>query len=317
MRTYIIRRLILLIPTFFLVTIIVFGVIRLIPGDIIDQMIAEHGRITQFSRAELEGILGLDTPIHVQYARWINGIFLHGDIGTSLWDRTPVIEDILVRLPVTIELCILSVIIALIIAFPIGIYSAIRQDTPGDYIGRSIAILFISVPNFWIGTLIIVFPALWWGWMPPIEYKPFFENQIQNLEMFILPAVTLGMLLCGVTMRMIRSMMLEVLRQDYIRTAWSKGLKERVVITRHALKNAMIPVITLVGLQIVPLIGGAVIIEQIFCLPGMGVYLLEGIFSRDYPVITGAVLFIAVIVLLINLFIDLTYGFLDPRVQYK
>jgi len=317
MRAYIIRRLLLIIPTFILVTIIVFAVVRLIPGDIVDQMMAEWGRITEGSRAELEAILGLDAPIYVQYGRWMEDIFLHGDLGDSLWQRTPVMDDILARFPVTLELCLLGVIAALIISFPIGVYSAIRQDTWGDYTGRSFAILCIAVPNFWLGTLVVVFPALWWGWSPPIMYTPFIENPLKNLEMFIIPGVILGMMLCGVTMRMMRAMMLEVLRQDYIRTAWSKGLREGTIVMRHALKNALIPVITLVGLQVAPLIGGAVIIEQIFCLPGIGMYLLEGIYSRDYPTVCGAVLFVTVFVLLINLFVDLTYGFLDPRVHYR
>ncbi len=317
MTAYIIRRLLLIIPIFILVTMIVFALVRLIPGDVVDQMIAEHGRITEFARSELEAALGLDVPIYVQYGRWISGIFLRGDIGTSLWQHTPVMDDIIARVPVTLELCVLGVIVALIISFPIGIYSGIRQDTAGDYIGRSFAIACIALPGFWIGTMIMVFPALWWGWAPPMIYVPFFKNPAENLMQFIIPAAVLGMALSGVTMRMTRAMMLEVLREDYIRTAWSKGLKESVVIIRHAMKNALIPIVTLIGLQVAPLIGGAVIIEQIFCLPGIGLYLLGAIFSRDYPKVCGAVLFTAIFVLLLNLVVDLTYAYLDPRVQYR
>jgi len=207
--------------------------------------------------------------------------------------------------------------VALIIAFPIGIYSAIRQDTWGDYIGRTFAILCIAVPGFWLGTLIIVFPSIWWGWSPSISLIRFPEDPMGNLVQFIVPAIVLGMALSGVTMRMTRTMMLEVLRQDYIRTAWSKGLKERVVVIRHALKNALIPVVTLVGLQLPILVGGTVIIEQIFSLPGMGRLIVEATFDRDYPMITGVMLFFAIAVMLINLFVDLTYAYFDPRVHYR
>ena len=249
--------------------------------------------------------------------RWVGNIILHGDLGTSIWKSTPVSQEIMARIPVTIELGLLSLITALVISFPIGVYSAIRQDTGGDYIARSFAILCISVPAFWTGTMVMVFPPLWWGWSPPVILIPFTEDPLGNLQMFIVPAVIMGMLLSGVNMRMMRTMMLEVLRQDYIRTAWSKGLKERVIIMRHALKNALIPVITIIGLQMPILIGGAVIMEQIFCLPGIGRLLLQSIVMRDYPLVTGVMLFFAGAMLLINLIVDLTYGFLDPRVHYR
>jgi len=218
---------------------------------------------------------------------------------------------------VTFELGFLALIIALLISFPIGVYSAIRQDTGGDYIARSIAIIFISVPAFWTGTMIMIFPALWWGWSPPVMLIKFNVDPLGNLQMFIVPAVLMGMLLSGVNMRMMRTMMLEVLRQDYIRTAWSKGLRERVVVIRHALKNALIPVVTIIGLQMPIMIGGTVILEQIFCLPGVGRLLLEAIVQRDYPVVTGVMLFFATAILIINLLVDLTYAYLDPRVSYR
>jgi len=258
-RAYIIRRLLLIIPTIVLASLIVFTIIRLIPGSIIDLILAEAVAAVDLTRADIERALGMDVPIHVQYVRWVGNIILHGDLGTSIWKSTPVSQEIMARIPVTIELGLLSLITALVISFPIGVYSAIRQDTRGDYMGRSFAILCISVPGFWLGTMIMIYPSLWWGWSPPVLLIPFTEDPLGNLQMFIIPAVIMGMLLSGVNMRMMRTMMLEVLRQDYIRTAWSKGLTERVIIMRHALKNALIPVITIIGLQMPILIGGAVI----------------------------------------------------------
>jgi peptide/nickel transport system permease protein len=320
MSAYIIRRLLLLIPTLFLVTIIVFLMVRLIPGDVIDLIMEEHMFETKRGReVNIEAIksrLGLDLPIHVQYARWVGDVF-RGDLGESMWTDRPVTEELRNRLPVSLELGILGIIVGLIIAVPVGIYSAIRQDTVGDYLGRSFAILCIAVPNFWVATMVIVFPSIWWQWTPALEYIPLVENPLENFKQFIIPAAILGMVLSGYTMRMTRTMMLEVLRQDYIRTAWSKGLRERVVIVRHALKNALIPVVSIAALQIPVLIGGSVIIEQIFSLPGMGRYFLEAIADRDYTIVSGINLVVASVVLLNNLMTDLTYAYLDPRVQYR
>jgi peptide/nickel transport system permease protein len=211
----------------------------------------------------------------------------------------------------------MAMITALIIALPIGTYSAIRQDTGGDYVGRSIAILCISLPGFWLGTMVIVFPSVWWNWTPSMEYIPFLSDPGTNLVQFIIPAVIMGMVMSGNTMRMTRTMMLEVLRQDYIRTAWSKGLAERVVVTRHALKNALIPVVTIVGLQVPILIGGTAIMEQIFVLPGVGRYLVEALGRRDYPILSGINLIMASFVLVVNLVVDVIYAYLDPRIQYR
>jgi len=317
MQAYIIRRLLLIIPTLFIASLMVFLTIRLIPGNVIELMASQGEYFTDMDRASIEHALGLDVPVHVQYGRWIGGIITHGDLGTSLWRQTSVTTEVVSAIPVTFELGLIAIVVGLIIAMPIGIYSAIRQDTGSDYIGRSFAILCIAVPGFWLGTMIVVFPSLWWGWSPPIQLIPFDEDPIGNLKQFIIPAVVIGMALSGVTMRMTRTMVLEVLRQDYIRTAWAKGLRERVVVMRHALKNALIPVITIIGLQVPLMIGGAVIIEQIFCLPGMGRLMVEATFQRDYPVISGVMFVIAVIVLLVNLLVDLTYSSLDPRVRYR
>ena len=318
MRTYIIRRLLLLIPNLFIVASLVFLLVRLIPGDVIDAMVSEVGPGTSgaMDRAAIERRLGLDVPIHVQYGRWI-GQILQGNLGTSLRGDEPVVEQILPRLPVTFELGVFAVVIGLLISLPIGIYSAIRQDTAADYGARSLAIIFISVPSFWTATIVIVFPAIWWAWTPPLELIPFAEDPLGNLRMFLLPAALLGTALSGTTMRMTRTMALEVLRQDYIRTAWSKGLKEGVVVMRHALKNALIPVVTIVGYQLPILIGGSVIIEQIFGLPGIGRLLLSALSLREYHLVSAINLMTAAAVMVINLGIDLTYAYLDPRVRYE
>ena len=318
MQTYIIKRVLALIPTLFLATVIVFFVIRLIPGDIIDQMIAQNESSDQeLTRAKLQKALGLDVPIYVQYGRWIKKIVLEGDLGVSLWDNAPVTEELADRLPVSIELGLISIGFGLLIAIPVGVISAIRQETAIDYIGRTLSILGLSVPNFWLGTMVVVLPSIWWGWSPPIEVVPITEDPIENLKLFLLPGCITGLLFSAVLMRMTRAMMVDVLRQDYIRTAWAKGIRERIVIVRHALKNALIPVVTIVGLQIPILVAGLVVMEQIFALPGMGTLILDSIFSRDYPIITGVMLVIGVFILIVNLLVDLSYGLLDPKIRVK
>ena len=318
MRAYIIRRLLLIIPTLFILSIIVFLAVRLIPGDIIDVMVRRMEWVGgDFDREALEHMLGLDVPVHVQYGRWIGGIFLHGTLGKSILGDWLVEERIIGRMPVTLELGVLAIVIGLVIALPVGIYSAIRQDTAADYAGRSIAIIGLATPNFWLGIMVMIFPAIWWGWAPPMKLIPFTEDPLGNLGMFIIPSVILGTAMAASTMRMTRTMMLEVLRQDYIRTAWSKGLKERIVIMRHAIKNALIPVVSLIGLQLPILVGGSVIMENIFALPGIGRLFLNALEQRDYPVVSGINLVFASVVLLNNLFIDMIYPYLDPRVRYR
>ena len=318
MRAYLIRRLLALIPTLIIATLIVFFVIRLVPGDIIDQMIAQNDATDQaLTREKLKEALGLNVPIHVQYYRWVKAIVTEGDLGNSLWDDTPVTEEVLDRLPVSVELGLISIIVSLMIAIPVGIISAIRQETAVDYIGRTISILGLSIPNFWLATMVVVLPSIWWGWSPPVMIVSLWESPLENLQMFILPGLIMGLVFSAVIMRMTRTMMLEVLRQDYIRTAWAKGMKEKVIIIRHALKNALIPVITIIGLQIPVLLAGLVIMEQIFALPGLGSLILGSIFSRDYPVVTGVMLLIGLFILIINLLVDISYGFLDPKVKYK
>ena len=317
-RAYAIRRLLALVPTLLFASLIVFLTVRLIPGDVIDLMLSQNDiSAGKQSRVQLEAALGLDTPMPLQYLRWIGQIVLHGSLGRSLWQNTPVTSLLAERMPVTFELGLLALLVAVTVALPIGVLAAIRQDTLGDYVGRSFSILMLAVPGFWLGTLVIVFPSIWWGWSPEIQYIPFWSNPLGNLGQMIVPAAILGCALSAVTMRMTRTMMLEVLRQDYIRTAWAKGLDERRVVIRHALRNALIPVVTLIGLQAPVLIGGAVIMEQIFVIPGMGLLLLDAVSQRDYPIITGVFLVVGVAVQLINLIVDLSYGFLDPKVRFR
>ena len=317
MRAYVIRRLLLIIPTLFILSILVFLTVRFIPGDVVDAMVGEMElMVTDIDRERVLHMLGLDAPFHVQYGRWLGGIFLHGTLGESLYGSWTIEDKIIGRLPVTIELGLLSIVIGLVIALPAGIYSAIRQDTVADYVGRSIAIIGLATPNFWLGIMVMIYPAIWWGWAPPMEVVPFTEDPLGNLGVLIIPSLILGTAMAAATMRITRTMMLEVLRQDYIRTAWSKGLKERVVVMRHAVKNALIPVVALIGLQLPILIGGAVIMENIFNLPGLGRLMVDALSDRDYPVVSGVNLFFGTAVLAINLIIDLIYPYLDPTVRY-
>ena len=333
MRAYIIRRVLLIIPTLFILTVLVFLSLRFIPGDVIDIMASRLDHtLAGFDREAIERALGLDQPVYVQYGRWIGVLptpdwvtgeshfkgLLQGTLGHSLVGGGYAIgERILDRLPVTIELGVMSIVIGLLIALPVGIYSAIRQDTAVDYAGRSIAVLGLATPNFWLGVMVMIYPAIWWAWAPPMEYVPFTEDPLGNLGMFLIPSLILGTASAAATMRMTRTMMLEVLRQDYIRTAWSKGLKEKAVVMRHAIKNALIPVVTLIGLQLPILVGGAVIIENIFNLPGLGRLLLDALQARDYPVVSGVNLVFATMVVGVNLLTDLIYPYLDPRVRYE
>jgi peptide/nickel transport system permease protein len=318
MRAYVIRRLFLIIPTLVLVTIFVFLLVRFIPGNVIDLMLTDlqPGSGTELTRETLLHSLGLDVPIHIQYANWLTNV-VHGDLGKSLWTNRSITGDIISRLPISLELGVFAIVTALIIAVPIGVFSAIRQDTWGDYIGRTVAILCISLPAFWVGTMVIVYASVWLNWSPAVGYIPITQDVPGNLLQFVIPGFIMGMVMSGTTMRMTRTMMLEVLRQDYIRTAWSKGLNEWTVIIRHTVKNALMPVATIVGMMFPILIGGSVILEQIFALPGIGRFLIDALNRRDYPVISGINLVMATFVLVINLIVDVTYGYLDPRVQMK
>ncbi len=320
MRAYVIRRILLMVPTLFILTILIFMSVRFIPGDVVDMMMQQmmlSGALLDMDRDAFEHALGLDQPIYVQYADWISGIFVRGTLGESLMHEFTIEERILGRLPVTLELGLLAILIGLVIALPVGIYSAVRRDRIADYAGRSAAIIGIATPNFWLGIMVMVYPAIWWGWSPPLRLVRFIDDPLGNLAMFLIPSLILGTGGAAATMRMTRTMMLEVLRQDYIRTAWAKGLRERVVVVRHAIKNAMIPVVTMVGMQLPILVGGSVIIENIFNLPGLGRLMVLALQERDYPVVQGVNLMFGSVVLVNNLFIDLVYAFLDPRIRYR
>ena len=310
---YALKRLLLVVPTLFLVSLFVFAIIRAIPGDVVDMMLEQF----QYGKdaAELRTKLGLDRPLLEQYLRWVVGI-VHGDLGESLWTRRPAALDLADRFPVTITLSLLAIAMSLVLAMPVGILGAIRQDSAADYAARSFAIGALAIPSFWLGTLIVVVPSVYFNWAPDIgNFVPFRREPLRYLGQFLLPAVCLGITQAGVIMRMTRGMMLEVLRHDYVRTAWSKGLASRAVVLHHALRNAMIPIVTVIGGQMPFYFGGSIVMEHIFGLPGMGSFVLEAINRRDYPVLQAVNLFLALLVIFSNLLVDLSYGVLDPRVR--
>ena len=320
MRAYVIRRILLMIPTLFILSVLVFMSVRFIPGDVVDMMMQQmmlSGALLDMDREAFERVLGLDRPIYVQYADWIAGILVRGTLGESLMHEFTIEQRILGRLPVTLELGLLAILIGWAIALPVGIYSAVRRDGVADYAGRSAAIIGLATPNFWLGIMVMVYPAIWWGWSPPLRLVRFIDNPPGNLAMFLIPSLILGTGSAAGLMRMTRTMMLEVLRQDYIRTAWSKGLRERVVVVRHAIKNGMIPIVTIIGMQLPILVGGSVIIENIFNLPGLGRLMVLALQERDYPVVQGVNLMFGSVVIANNLMIDLVYASLDPRIRYR
>lgn len=323
MRGYLVRRILLIIPTIFIVTMLIFLISRFIPGNVIDLMVSEMSTLAEMEAAvniDVDYIrhqLGLDVPIHVQYGRWVGGLITRLDFGESLWTGRPLVDELRMRYPITFELSIMALIIGLVIALPVGVYSAIRQDTIKDYVGRTFAIAGLSIPNFWLATMVMVLPAIWWGWSPPVEYIPLVKDPAGNLGQFIIPAIIMGTATSASMMRMTRTMMLEVLRNDYIRTAWAKGLKERVIVLRHTLRNAGLPLITMLGARIPGLLSGSIVMEQIFCLPGMGRLMIEAINNRDYPIISGVNLIMAALTMACILLTDISYAYIDPRIRYK
>ncbi len=317
MRTYVLRRSLLAIPTLLLSSLLIFSIMRVLPGDIIYTVLGDT--LVNVPQSEIEALkkeVGLDKPLYEQYVTWIAAA-MKGDLGKSLRYRQPVSDMIASRLPVTLELGVLALLLSVIVGIPVGVLAALRQDTLADYAFRGFAIANLSVPSFWLATLVVVLPAIWFRYTPPLAYVSFFDNPIENLKLLIAPAIILGLATSATKVRMTRAMMLEVMRNDYIRTAWAKGLPERVIIYRHALKNALIPVITLFGLQVTAILGGTVIMESVFSLPGMGRLLIEAITYRDYTVVQGIALLIVVWVVITNLLVDLSYGFLDPRVRFR
>jgi peptide/nickel transport system permease protein len=316
MRMYVVRRFLHGLLVLWLVSLVIFSLVRILPGDAVIMQLDQAAAPTPEVLARARQELGLERPFLVQYRSWITSA-VQGDLGRSLITRRPVTQELLKRINLTCHLAVMSIIVAMLIALPVGVLSAMKQDTASDYIARFLAVLGLSLPDFWLATVIITFLAIWVQWIPPIGFAPLWEDPARCLGQLLIPALIIGARLAAVSMRMTRSSLLEVLRQDYIRTAWAKGLNARTVTVRHALRNALVPVVTLVGLQAPLLIGGAVIVEQIFVIPGMGLLLLDAVNQRDYPIITGVFLIVGVAVMFINLIVDLSYGLLDPRVRYR
>ncbi len=317
MQRYIARRLLLTIPTLLGVTFVVFIILRFVPGSVVDLIGGDFGAGNPEVKAALKKEFGLDQNVAQQYVNWLGDI-VRLDLGKSLISDRTITSELQHRLPITFELGLLAIFFSLLIALPVGIISAIRQDSAADYVGRSFAIGLLAAPGFWIAILAITLAGRYFTWgVPPKSYVDLTENPISNLKMLSVPAMILGAGLSGGVMRFTRSSMLEVLRQDYIRTAWSKGLAERSIIVRHALRNALIPVVTVIGLQLPLVVGGTVIIEQIYSIPGMGRYYITSVNSLDYPVIQAINLIVACVVVFTNLGVDVLYSVLDPRIRYS
>ena len=317
MRTYLAKRLLLIVPTLFGVAAVVFLIMRVIPGDVTLLILGgdQTGRIDPQQLAAMRHQLGLDQPLAVQFGTWLWGV-LRLDFGTSLWTGQPVIEEVLIRLPLSLEVAILATIVSVLLAIPLGMLAAVRQDTWVDYVIRVGSIGGQAIPSFWVGILVILFLVIYFGWGPPLEFTPPWVDPWANFQQLVWPVATVGYRYAAVTTRMTRSTVLEVLREDYIRTAWAKGLRERAVVIRHALKNAMLPVITLVGTEFAFLIGGLVVTETVFTLNGVGRFVVDAVAHRDYPVVQALVFLIALCFVVVNLLIDLTYAWLDPRIRY-
>ena len=319
MRTYALRRLGLFIPTLILTTLIVFVLFFLVPGDAALVILTGEegaGAVTDEDIARMRHELGLDRPIHVQYGSWIWGI-LRGDLGTSIWYQTPVIDELKDKFVVTVELSIFGIAMAFLMAVPLGIISAVKQDTWPDYISRIVSLVGIALPTFWLSILMVYFLAYTFNWLPPLGYATLWEDPWLNLEQLFFPALAIAFHDLAFTARVTRSSMLEVLREDYMRTARAKGLKEMAVVGRHALKNAILPVVTVSGYQFARALGGVIIVETIFVVPGLGRFVIESILHRDFVVLQAVILLTAAVVLTLNLVIDLLYGILDPRIRYQ
>jgi len=311
---YITKRFLFTVLVLWLVSVIVFGAVRLIPGDVCKIVLATSD-VDERQCQVIRHDLGLDRPAAVQYLHYMGGV-LRGDFGKALISKRDVWGEIRTRIPLTLELALLATVFALALAIPIGVISAVKQDTPIDYLLRFLTIGWLSIPSFWLGTMLIVFPARWWGYSPPVGYVDLWKDPLKNLHQLYLPAIALGLALSASLARLTRSSMLEVLRQDYIRTARAKGLRERTMVFRHALRNALIPVITLFAIQFGVLLGGTVVLESIFSLPGLGTLALNAVLLKDYPQVQGLVLFFATTLVLINLVVDLSYAWIDPRIRY-
>jgi peptide/nickel transport system permease protein len=316
MHKYVIRRLLLSVPVLLLSSLIVFGLMRVMPGDALTALMGESGNASAKDLEKLRKDLGLDRPYYEQYALWVWQMVSFNP-GDSIFTNEPIPVALKKAIPVTLELATLSIILGLTIAIPVGVLSATRQDSASDYVGRVVAVSGLSMPEFWLGTLVITFAAIWFHWIPPIGYVSLWDSPWKNLQQFLVPAAILGFRLSAATMRMTRSTVLEVLREDYVRTAWAKGLAGKIVVYKHALKNALIPVVTIVGGQLGTLLAGTVVVETIFALPGMGRLTVEAILYRDYPIVQTNVMLVAATLVTLNLIVDLTYAWLDPRIRYS
>ena len=318
MRTYITKRFLLIVPTLLGVATLVFFIMRVIPGDVTLLILGgdQAGRIDPAQITAMRHQLGLDQPLVVQLGTWLWGV-LRFDFGTSLWTGQPVIEELLIRLPLSLELALLASMVSVLIAIPLGMLAAVRQDSWVDYVVRVVSIGGLAIPSFWVGILCILLLVIYFGWGPPLEFTPPWVDPWANFQQMVWPVVTVGYRYAAVTTRMTRSTVLEVLREDYIRTAWAKGLRERVVVVRHALKNAMLPVITLIGTEFAFLIGGLVVTETVFTLNGVGRFVVDAVAHRDYPVVQALVFLIAFSFVIVNLLVDLTYAWFDPRIRYR
>ena len=314
MPKYVLRRLLLLIPTLIGMSLLIFLLLRLLPGDVVDLMIGNDAQVDASARQALRKSLGLADPLPVQYVKWV-GRLLRGDPGVSLRSGQPVGSLLVHSLPVTLELALFAVLIATTVAIPLGVISAVRRDTGLDFGSRVTGLIGLSLPGFWIATLALLFTSRAFHWVPPVVYISPLRDPSGNLKQMFLPAAAIAVQLMAIEMRMTRTAMLEVLNQDYIRTARAKGLRDRVVVFRHALRNALIPVVTVIGFQLGTLMGSSAIVEVIFGLNGIGYTLLQAIFNRDYPLIQVAALYLATVFVLINLAVDLLYGYLDPRIK--
>ena len=317
MRTYVLKRLLLIVPTLLGAAALVFVIMRVIPGDVALLILGgDSGQIDQRQLTAMRQKLGLDQSLLVQFGTWLWGI-LRLDFGNSLWTGQPVTEELLIRLPLSLQLALFATLVSVLIAIPLGMLAAVRQDTWVDYAVRVFSIGGLAMPGFWVGILCILGLVIFFGWGPPLEFTPPWVDPWANFQMMVWPVVTVGYRFSAVTTRMTRSTVLEVLREDYIRTAWAKGLRERAVVIRHALKNAMLPVITLIGTEFAFLIGGLVVTETVFTLNGIGRFVVDAVAHRDYPVVQALVFLIAFGFVVVNLLVDLTYAWFDPRIRYR
>ena len=317
MATYIVRRILLMIPTLLGAVTLIFVLMRLLPGDVALYILGsgESSDVNKQALQQIREDLGLDQPLIVQYGQWLWGV-VRLDFGNSYWTRQPVIEELKRRYPITANLAVMSLLLGTLIAIPLGVLSAVRQDTLADYAARIFVISGLSLPNFWLAILIILGLVHFFRWLPPLDYAPFWVDPLQNLKQLAFPALATGYRLSAIGARMTRSSILEVLRDDYVRTARAKGLQEYVIVLKHALRNALLPVVTIIGLELLTLFGGLVVIETVFTIPGIGRFLVDAITHRDYPSVQALVFVIALFVVTVNLLVDIIYGFLDPRIRY-